>query len=293
MDVTSLIEPSLGILARDSQCRKGIQGNLTILREDAATEFDAVIYNPVICLILQGAKVVTMGAEVTHLSAGEALLVSHHLPVQSRITKASAARPYLALIISIDLSLIRSLYELVGSQVREGPDAHCLSRGTAEPELIGAISRYLDIQNKPLEASVLGRGILREIHFRLLISPIGGMLRSLLSIDSHASRVSRAILKLRSDFRQNLAVAELAQEAGMSQSSFHSHFKNVTGTTPLQYQKDLRMIAARDLLRSGTHSVSAASFEVGYESSTHFTRDYQRKFGRPPSKEALVGTEQV
>jgi transcriptional regulator GlxA family with amidase domain len=114
---------------------------------------------------------------------------------------------------------------------------------------------------------------------------MGGMLRSLLSVDSHASSVSRAILKLRAEYRQTLAVADLAREAGMSPSSFHTHFKLVTGTTPLQYQKDLRMIAARDMLRAGRHSVSSASFEVGYESPTHFSRDYRRKFGRAPSME--------
>jgi AraC-like DNA-binding protein len=291
MTVTSLIDPSLAYLQKKEANIDTELPNLFILREEVSTAFDAVVYNPVVCLILQGAKVTTIGDQTRTLNAGDALIVSHDLPVQSKITIASTANPYVALILSIDLSVIRSLYEQVGSHAQEVPHARSLSSGPADPVLIEAIARYLALQNAPLDANVLGPAILREIHFRLLMSPIGGMLRSLLSVDSHASRVSKSILKLRAEFRENLAVAELAQVAGMSQSSFHSHFKLVTGTTPLQYQKDLRMITARDLLRAGQHGVSSAGYEVGYESPTHFSRDYQRKFGLAPSKEITAGLE--
>ncbi len=262
--------------------------NLQILQEDQETEFDAVVYEPVVCLILQGAKVVTIGNRVTEIAAGDALIVSHDLPVQSRITEASHDKPYIALILSIDLGIVRSLYERVGSHVQETPEAQSLSSGVATPVLIDTLARYLALGRSPLDAEVLGPSILRELHYRLLMSPMGGMLRSLLSVDSHASSISRAILKLRAGYAQTFAVADLAREAGMSPSSFHTHFKTVTGTTPLQYQKDLRMIAARDMLRAGRHSVSSASFEVGYESPTHFSRDYRRKFGRAPSMELSV-----
>jgi len=291
MHVTSLIDPSLANLRKNSAMCDGDLPNIFILREERVTAFDAVIYNPIVCLILQGAKVTTNGDQIIKLSAGDALIVSHDLPVQSKITMASAAKPYLALIISLDLSVVRSLYEQVGSHVREVPDARSMSSCAADPELIAAISRYLALMDTPLCAKVLGPSILREIHFRLLMLPAGGMLRSLLSVNSHASRVSKAILKLRAEFRKTLGVADLAKVAGMSQSSFYGHFKLMTGTTPLQYQKDLRMIAARDLLRSGRHSVLEASFEVGYESPTHFSRDYKRKFGVIPSKEATVVLE--
>lgn len=291
MDIAGLIEPSLRYLDGQDGAGGTVLPKLTVLRKVEVTAFDAVVYNPVVCLILQGAKVTTIGDRITTLTAGDALIVSHDLPVQSKITVASVARPYLALILSVDLAIVRSLYEQVGSDLRESADARSLSSGPADPKLVDAVARYLALQDAALDAEVLGPSILREIHFRLLVSPTGGMLRSLLSVDSHASRISRAILKLRSEFRETLAVADLARVAGMSQSSFHGHFKLVTGTTPLQYQKDLRLIAARDLLRVGHHSVSAASFEVGYESPTHFSRDYQRKFGMTPSKEAAALSE--
>ena len=291
MQHTDLIAPALAYSTRNRQ-RNGIAlPNLTVLQTTEVSEFDAVVYKPVVCLVLQGAKETTIGDQSVTLRAGSALIVSHDLPVQSRIISASLDKPYLALIVSLEHGVLRSLYEQISSVSEEMMPQRSLSAGPADAKVIETIGRYLALMNSSVEAEVLGPSILREIHFRLLMSPIGGMLRSLLSIDSHASRVAKAIVHIKRDFRQNLSIPELAQLAGMSQSSFHGHFKQVTGTTPLQYQKDLRMIAARDLLRTGRHSVASASFEVGYESPTHFSRDYQRKFGTAPSRESTVVVE--
>ena len=263
--------------------------NLFVLRKEEVSALEAVVYNPVICLILQGAKETTIGRQSVKLRAGDALLVSHDLPVVSKITLASPDTPYLALILSIDLGVIRSLYDQVGETVSQVPNAQSLSAGPADPSWVELLGRYLSLADKPLEAKVLGPATLREVHFRLLMSPIGGMLRNLLSVDSQASRLGKAILKMRADFREPLAIANLAKTAGMSQSSFHEHFKSVTGTTPLQFQKDLRMITARELLQSGQHTFSAVGFQLGYESPTHFSRDYTRKFGLAPSKDIMRG----
>ena len=255
---------------------------LHVLQKEKVSSFEAQIYNPVICLILRGSKETHIGSQSVSLGRGDALLVSHDLPVTSRITKASADAPYLALILTLDLGMVRSLYEQVGDAVSDTGHARSLSASAADPEWLEPVARYLALTNTPVDARVLGPLILKEIHFRLLMSPIGGMLRNLLSVDSHASRISKAILRIREGFRNPLVVADLAHLAGMSQSSFHEHFKAVTGTTPLQYQKDLRMIEARNLLESGVSSVSGAGFEVGYESPNHFSRDYSRKFGCSP-----------
>lgn len=260
---------------------------ITALRRENVSTVEAVVYNPVLCLILRGGKVTGVGSQSVTLRRGDALLVSHDLPVTSKITEASAASPYLALILSLDLGLVRSLYDQVGDAVAEAPEARSLSASAAGDEWMEPLRRYLAMQNSPLEAQVLGPAVLREIHFRLLLSPLGGMLRNLLSLDSHASRIAKAIARIRQDFRAPLTVTELARLAGMSQSSFHEHFKAVTGTTPLQYLKDLRLIEAQSLLRDGRRSVSATSFEVGYESPTHFSRDYSRKFGCPPRQHLM------
>ncbi|NKB29764.1 MAG: helix-turn-helix domain-containing protein [Rhodobacteraceae bacterium] len=256
--------------------------SLHVLRQEDVSAFEAVIYNPVICLILRGRKETRIGTQSVSLGQGDALLVSHDLPVVAKITEASPQAPYLALILALDIGIIRSLYEQVGEAVSEVASAKSLAASVADPTWLAPLERYLKLMDNPLEAQVLGPLILKEIHFQLLMSPIGGMLRNLLSVDSHASRIAKAILRIRASFREPLIVADLAELAGMSQSSFHEHFKSVTGTTPLQYQKDLRMIEARNLLASGARSVSVAGFEVGYESPTHFSRDYSRKFGCSP-----------
>jgi AraC-like DNA-binding protein len=260
--------------------------DLTVLRKEAISEIEAVVYEPVICLILQGRKVTSIGDQFVDLGSGDALLVSHDLPVLSRITQASPQEPYLAVILKIDLALVRGLYEQLADVAPVEADGRSLAAGRAEPALIGALERYLDLMDNPLDAQVLGPSILREIHYRLLLSPAGRMLRSLLVVGSHASRVAKAILRLRRDFHAPLTLPELARTAGMSATSFHQHFKAVTGTTPLQYQKDLRLISARALLAETGRSVSEAAYAVGYESPTHFSRDFRRKFGRPPSQDA-------
>jgi AraC-like DNA-binding protein len=117
------------------------------------------------------------------------------------------------------------------------------------------------------------------------MAPFGGMLRDLVRHDSQGSAITRAIAQIRRDFRSPIAIPALARSVGMSASSFHKHFKAVTASSPLQYQKDLRLLEARRLLRTGATSVSTAAYDVGYESPTQFSREYARKFGVPPKRD--------
>ena len=270
------------LAAREAEVSGRVLASAHVFQRTEVTVFEAVVYNPVICVILQGQKEMSVGQQYIELNEGDMLLVSHDLPVASKITQASTERPYQALIFSLDLSILRGLYEQVGEAAANKDHATSLSASKADPAWTAPMVRYLELMNAPMDAQVLGPMILKEIHYRLLLSPIGAMLRNLLSVDSHASRVAKSIQWIRSRFREPLVVGDLAQVAGMSQSSFHEHFKSVTGTTPLQYQKDLRMIEARNLLERGVPSVSFAGFEVGYESPTQFSRDYSRKFGCSP-----------
>jgi AraC-like DNA-binding protein len=286
--------------------------DLSIYRRDTVSNFEAVIYEPVICLILQGSKTTSVGSQSVDLRPGDALLISHDLPVLTRITAATAQKPYLALILSLDPEQLRSLQAQIadapgsrsvagvqfgfqagaqaGAQAgfQAGFQAGPLSCAPADPAWLAPLVRYLELRGNPLDARVLGPSILREIHYRLLFSPIGQSLRSLLLADSHASRIARAIQQLRAGFRAPLAVSDLAKSAGMSASSFHHHFKSVTGATPIQYQKDLRLIEARALLAGRSHSVSQVAYAVGYQSPTQFSRDYSRKFGTSPSRDGLA-----
>lgn len=287
MDLSRVIALANRYRAETLEQHRELPGLSVFVREEPS-EIEASIYEPVICLILQGNKVTSIGDQAAELRPGDALLVSHDLPTASRITRASAREPYMALILSLDLGLARSLYEQLADAPAPEAGARSLAAGPADRAWLEPLVRYLELMDSPLDARVLGPSILREIHYRLLLSPIGSMLRQLLVADSHASRIARAIRRLRAAFRSPLSVPELAKAAGMSPSSFHEHFKAVTGTTPLQYQKDLRLIEARALLVERDQTVSEAAYAVGYESPTHFSRDYSRKFGLPPSREATM-----
>ena len=255
---------------------------LSFYRRTEPTEFEAFVYDPLVCLILQGAKETSVGDRMVRATAGEQIIVSHDLPVVARITDASEAEPYVALIVRLEVSELRSLYDEVGG-AHEGEASSAYAVARADDALIAVMTRYVDLLDEPEAAPVLAPLIRRELAYRLLHAGNGSMLRTLLHRDSHASRIGRAIERLRRGYRERLEVPALARSVGMSTSAFHKHFKRVTATTPLQYQKDLRLTEARRLLESEAHSVSMAAFEVGYESATQFSREFSRKFGIAPS----------
>jgi AraC-like DNA-binding protein len=259
---------------------------LLLLRQDSPSSFEASLYEPVLCLILQGRKQVSIGEQTLSFGPGECLLVSHDLPVCSRITKA----PYLALVLGVDVATIRELYDEVAESAQGSERTRAAETQRADPGLLDALRRYLALADSPAEAKVLGPLILKEIHYRLLMAPFGGMLRSLIRHDSNASAIARAIGHIRGDIRSPIEIPDLARQVGMSASSFHKHFKTVTSTTPLQYQKELRLLEARRLLKTGGASVTTAAFDVGYESPSQFSREYARKFGVPPSQDMANAT---
>jgi AraC-like DNA-binding protein len=261
---------------------------LTLLSESNPTQFEAMIYEPVVCLILQGEKETTVAEHSVTIAEGQCIVVSHDLPVLARITKASPRRPYLSMVIQLDLGVLRSLYDEVGEAHEAAEGARSIEVGVVDEPTLRVIERYFALLDDPVEARVLLPLVTKELHFRLHQSNLGGMLRSLLRRDSNESNVARAIQTLRREFRSPLDVSSLAKSVGMSVSSFHKHFKLVTMTTPLQYQKDLRLTEARRLLRSGQATVSSAAFDVGYESASQFTREYGRKFGAPPRLDLRV-----
>ncbi len=257
--------------------------SVCIYQRDEPSALEAYLYEPVLCMVLQGAKMMRSGDQSVLIGAGDALVVSQHLPVVSRITQASPQEPYLAIVLSLNLTTLRELYaQLDGLQNHEKSDG-AFSCTPSNAGWIEPLHRYLAMAHDQTALSVLGPQLLREIHFRLLTSSTGALLRGLLATDSYASRISRSIGVIRQQLSAPLRVPEIAQQIGMSNTAFHTHFKSVTGTTPLQYQKNLRLITGMELMEHRGCSVASAAYEVGYESPTHFSRDYKRKFGRNPS----------
>ena len=252
------------------------------------TQLNACIYHPIACIILQGSKEAIVGGEKIAYQAGMSLIASHSVPAFSRIVEASNGAPYIGLAICLDLGILRSLQHEIGELDILANEYKPLSTAQSSDALIDAMGRYLALAGNPLELKVMAPLILKEIHFLLLKSSNGDMLRHLTEQDSHVSKVTQAIDLIRQSFKTTLSVPDLAKNIGMSTSSFYEHFKLVTKSTPLQYQKELRLIEAQRLLREENASVSTAAFEVGYESPTQFSREYSRKFGNTPRQDLAV-----
>lgn len=261
---------------------------MVVLAHRIPTSAQGTVYKPVACLILRGRKQTIFAGTTTSVRAGELLLVTHDVVITARVIEA----PYLALVFEIDLGTLRSLYDEVGAGLMGASEASALTVCEADAPLLDSLDRYLALADSATDTRVLGPMLRREIHYRLLVAPSGAMLRHLIRHDSNASAIARAVAVLRRDFRSPMVVSELAREVGMSVSSFHKHFKDVTSSSPLQYQKDLRLLEARRMLVAGAASVTAVAFEVGYESPTQFSREYARRFGRPPSKDVNTGGTQ-
>ncbi|UWQ35561.1 AraC family transcriptional regulator (plasmid) [Leisingera sp. M527] len=283
-DVAEFVRQTGGL---ETGSETGVDGFYALCCENP-TRFEAIIYEPIMCLVLQGAKEAQLEDRSVRYGAGMSLIVSHALPVNAGVTDATPDQPYVSLALRLDLATARSLYDEIGVADGQEKAAHSMSVADSDAALIDAVGRLFRLSQNPVEVQALAPLVLREIHFRLLRAQHGGMLRQLLLHESPASRISKAIAMLRDRYKAPLPVADLAAAAGMSQSSFHEHFKSLTSTTPLQYQKELRLMEARRLLISGGTSVAAAAYDVGYESATQFSREYARKFGVPPRDEKPV-----
>ena len=266
-------------------------GGLSIVRAREPTPLAATLYVPLLCLVLQGAKETMFGDRAVRFATGDTLIVSLTLPTVSRVVEASTASPYVSLAVEIDVPLLRTIKaEADAAPLAEAGSAVTAQRGA--PALVDAMKRLFELYDaSPAERQVMTPLLLREIHFRILDEEHAGLLRQLARPSSMQSRINAIIGLLHRDPARRLSVSEMAAEASMSVSSFHEHFKAITRTTPRQFQKDLRLLAARERLASSAEQVGQVAFAVGYESSTQFSREYARKFGHPPSREARAFTD--
>lgn len=238
------------------------------------------ISRPMICLVVQGAKRVTMGTEAFDFAAGDSLLITADVPTVSQITRASIAAPYYSLVLELDPAVIG---ELAGQmKAVQASNLVPVRVDQTDAEVADVAGRLMRLLDRPASVPVLQAQLVREMHYWLLAGRHGDAIRRLGWRDGHVERVGRAVAVLRADFAKPLPVEQLAAAAGMSPSSFHQHFKAVTSLSPLQFQKQLRLIEARRLMQSEGASAATAAFAVGYESVSQFTREYGRLFGLPP-----------
>lgn len=262
--------------------RAAIPGLMTV-RATAANTLAYSIYRPLVCLVLQGSKQVTMGTHVRTVRQGDSLLVTADVPTISQILHASARKPYLALVLDLDPAVIAELgMQIVNAKDETGP---ALQTKPTDDEVAGVALRLMNLLQRPDAIPVLQAPLVREMHYWLLTGRHGAAIRRLGWPDSHAHRIGRAIAVLQADFARPLPIERLASVAKMSASSFHQHFRSMTSLSPLQFQKQLRLIEARRRMSAEGMTASSAAFAVGYESVPQFTREYRRMFGRPPAQD--------
>ncbi|MBM7045317.1 MULTISPECIES: AraC family transcriptional regulator [Rhizobium] len=263
----------------------GIDG-LHIMRSTELRMPHAMIYRPALCVIVQGAKQLMLHDRVIDYSEMQALVISIELPASGRVVQASVEKPYIAISIEFDVGMMREVMEQLDTPPKPtggaglGIFVEDLSQSLAD-----CLVRLTRLLATPKAIPVLYPAIMREICFWLLTGPNGGEVCKLGLPDSQTRRIADAIRLLRDNFAEPVRIEQLAAAARMSPSSFHQHFKTLTSMTPLQYQKQMRLLEARRLMVAGHANVESAAYRVGYESASQFSREYTRMFGTPPKRD--------
>ncbi|WP_127490974.1 AraC family transcriptional regulator [Paenibacillus glycanilyticus] len=259
---------------------------LRLIRASRVSEPVYSVYEPSLCVVAQGSKMVILGQEVYQYNPSCYLTASVHLPITGQVTEASEDTPYYSLQILFDMSQILDVIRTSGDALRVGKEtSRGLKVSRINDTLLDAILRLAKLVENPQDIPVLAPYAMREIIYRVLQNDNSASLKQFAVIGSHAQRISGVVEKLNREFAQPLRVDELAEEARMSASSLYEYFKEVTGMSPIQFQKQIRLQEARRLLLSGSIDAAEAAFQVGYESPSHFSREYARMFGLPPVRD--------
>ena len=244
------------------------------------------VMEPSFCVVAQGSKVVYVGDIRYQYDPFNYLLATMELPRVSQVLDASKERPYLSLRLELDSNLVSSVLVEAGHPLPPGQaDVRAIDVSPLEADLLDAVVRLVRLVEPPDEARILMPLITREIIYRLLMGDQGGRLCHLTIARGNTSSIAIAVEHLRQDFDQNIRIEDLAQELGMSVSSFHSHFKAVTAMSPLQFQKRLRLQEARRLMLGEDLDATSAAYRVGYNDAAHFSREYKSLFGAPPMRD--------
>ena len=260
-----------------------------ILRVNHAKRSSHMIFKPVLCMVVQGAKRTVFGNRRFEYRAGQALVVNVELPAFSQVTEASQSKPYLAVALELDSALLRDV--LKGLETLPKADGD-VGRGVFVTDAKGPIAdcmlRLIRLLRTPQAISAIYPLIVRELYYWLLTGPHGSQIAKLALANSHTQRVLSAVHTLRERFAEPVRVEELADTAHLSPSAFHRQFKALTSMTPLQYQKQLRLLEARRLMVSNAMNAELTAYTVGYESPSQFSREYARMFGSAPHRDVAA-----
>lgn len=259
---------------------------VTLHRRTAPTAPCSATYEPGITVMAQGRKRVDLGRTTFIYGESRYLLTAVDLPIVSQIMEASEASPCLAMSLKLEMPVIRELLSREEIHVADPPSGlPAMATGEATTEFLSACCRLLDLLDTPRDIPFLSGLIHREIVYRILSGPEGTRLRAIATLGDQSHRTAKAISWIKANYAKPLRLEDLAQITGMGQSTLHHHFRALTSMSPLQYQKQLRLQAARGRMLIDGLDAASAAFEVGYESPSQFNREYSRLFGQPPRRD--------
>ncbi len=274
----------------DMLCEDGVREALPgvhMARASRPSEPIHCMYPAALCVIVQGEKEVFIGNSVHRYDVNRYLLATIQLPAVSRIVHASIREPYLSLRVNLEPALVGSVIAEAGFVSEQATSTtNAVAVSTQDSDLLESCLRLVRCIRDPGEARFIAPLLKREIVFRLLVAEQGSRLRYLPALSGGSYAITMAIERLRSNFDQPLSIDALARELGMSPSAFHHQFRSITDQSPLQFQKQLRLLEARRLMLAEDMDAATAGYRVGYADASHFSRDYKKLFGLPPARDA-------
>lgn len=255
---------------------------LYVIGGDVPVHQLAALYRPMIGFVIRGEKRMQIGEQRVAVTAPSYFLLPMHLPVTATVHSATDGSPYRSVGLDLDQEILQSLLRDVGEIRTEPMPKFAACR--LELDMAAALLRLLRASGDGHDVAGLAPAYKREIFFRVLKGPQGGYLRQIARSEGHLSKIAKVVERIRKNYDTSLDVEVTAGEAGMAVATFHRQFKRATGLSPIQFQKQLRLIEARSLIAYEGLSVSNAAYRVGYESASQFTREYSRFFGTSPSR---------
>lgn len=298
-NLTLNLQQQLARVASKWTPEQGVQGSavegLELIRCDHPSSCGSSVYEPSLCFVIQGTKTIELGDREITYQPLTYLASSVHLPVLGRIVDASIEHPYLAAKLKVDRQEVAELIIELGDKApplnsnESCPEVQCgLCVSSMDERMQGALYRLLQLLDSPDDIPILAPLARREIIYRALVGDMGSRMRKFAATDTQAHRISTVITALKDHYAEPLRISQLAEAANMSESTLYHSFKQVTRMSPLQFQKKLRLHEARRLMLTEGLEAATASYRVGYESPSHFSREYSRMFGAPPKADVSL-----